>query len=224
MFEPSERQRTALEKMAQFAGYRKVEQAFSDKAAFDAYFDKIKKHADREAKRRDSQSLQERQQQREKRSKKHYQSLEKLTAYGQRYAQRYAPSEGKLRQRLLSKCDNEQLADEALAKLAYYINDNERIEQAISSLRYQGKSIMHIKQHLRRRLFPAGLIEQKLRKSKMKISGMTTPCADACNRHSNKGKVYVLFSKHFVITVRKKSIRLSQHGIKKTTAAVTCWR
>jgi SOS response regulatory protein OraA/RecX len=163
----SDKQIEAIFKMEEYAGISSHREIFKDYEEFRSYWELLDKKCKKKkgffkAIETGKVSLVEIRKKKQQEILSYYQDLNHLTAYGEKYIQKYAPSSGKLLQQLTSKCKDKVLGQKVFDKLLPALNDQEQISGIINKLMRHGKSLFQIRIALSKKLFPKILIEKAL--------------------------------------------------------------
>ena len=156
-YQLSDAQHNAIAKMAQFLQQRPRRAPFPDRAAFQRYWDRLDA-ACAERRLETPAQAQARRTARAAQQADYYANEEHLYAWARRYCQRYQPSQGQLRNRMLKKAGPAAPIDVVIARLDLFIDDDRRALELATRMRDLGRSARWIKGKLRQRQFDAATI------------------------------------------------------------------
>lgn len=165
MMRITERQAHALANMESYLGIRNQRTDFADSDEFQVYWSMIARRCDTTARIRSTETSADRagkQQRQRERIVALYQNQKKLFEYGCEYVLRYQPSVAKVRNQLVAKSGNPELADTVMEKLAERMNDRIRAHEVAEIMQNQGRNAQEISGKLRQRLFSSEVIAQCL--------------------------------------------------------------
>ncbi len=160
-YQLSDAQLNAIAKMAQFLQLRPRRAPFPDRAAFQRYWDRLDA-ACAERRLETPAQAQARRTARAAQQADYYANEEHLYAWARRYAQRYQPSQGQLRSRMLKKAGPAAPVDAVIARLELFIDDDRRALELATRMRDVGRSARWIQDKLRQRQFDATTITRCL--------------------------------------------------------------